>query len=112
VPRPLLVWALAVVGMVAATGLPPSRVGLTLLAALSLAATVLVWRWSHRGDWSQQHVLALASGAVIAAGGYAFLTTPIGEVSDAEKYGHNIALLLLVVGLSAWAARRARAGWT
>lgn len=112
VPRPLVVWVLALVAMLVGTGLPPSRAGTALVAALAAAATVTVWRWSHRGDWGQLHVLALASGAVVAAGALAFLSEPIGEVSDAEKYGHNVALLVLVLALSAWGARRARAGWT
>lgn len=112
VPRPLLVWVLALAAMAVWTALPPSRIGTALVALLSTGTIALVWRWSHRGDWGQQHVLALAAGAVVAAGGYAFLSTPIGEVSDAEKYGHNVALLTLMLGLSAWGARRARAGWT
>jgi hypothetical protein len=111
-PRPLRVWLLALVGMVAWTWIPPSRVGTASVAALSLAVVGLVWHWSHRGAWSQAHVLALASGAVVAAGCCAFASTPIGDVSDAEKYGHNVALLLLVLALGAWGARRARAGWT
>jgi len=50
----------------------------------------------------------LASGAVIAAGCFAFLTTSIGEVSRIQQYGHNIALLAGVAILSLLAARRTR----
>ena len=108
VPAPLAVGALAFAAMTGWVAIPPSRVGTTLVAAIALAVTVVVWRWSHRGDWGASHVLALASGAVVAAGCYAFWTTPIGDVSDSEKYGHNVALLLLMLGLSAWGVRRAR----
>ena len=106
------VWAGAFVAMIGWVAIPPTRIGTALVALLALGAVVVVWRWSQRGDWDQAHVLALASGAVVAAGCFAFLTTPIGEVSDVEKYGHNIALLALMVALSAWGARRARPGWT
>lgn len=112
VPPPALVLALALLAMTCWVAAPPSRAGTALVALLAIAFCVVVRRWSHRGDWSQQHVLALAGGATVAAGGWAFATSPIGEVGDAEKYGHNVALLLLVVALDLWGARRARAGWT
>jgi hypothetical protein len=112
VPRPWLVATLAFGAMIGWTAIPPTRSGTALVAALAVAVVVLVRRWSRRGDWSQAHVLALASGAVLAAGCFAFLTTPIGEVSDLQKLGHNLTLLLLMGVLSACGARRARAGWT
>ena len=58
-------------------------------------------------------MLALAGGALVAAGCFAFLTTPIGEVTDQQKYAHNVVLLLLVGGAHRLGRRgRARAGWT
>jgi hypothetical protein len=112
VPRPLLVFTLSLVAMTGWVALPPTPAGTALVVLLAVGVVVGVHRWSRRGDWGQQHVLALAGGAVVAAGAWAFLTTPIGDVSDQEKYGHNVALLLLVAALSLWGARRARAGWT
>lgn len=100
------------VAMIGWVAIPPSRFGTALVILLAGACVVAVWRLSHRGDWGQPHVLALAAGALVAAGCFAFLTTPIGEVSRAEKYGHNVALLLLVTALAAWAARRAGPWWT
>ncbi|KQW42592.1 hypothetical protein ASC77_23255 [Nocardioides sp. Root1257] len=111
VPRPLLVGAAAYAAMVGWVAIPPTRIGTALVALLALGTVVVVWRWSHRGDWRQSHVVALAGGAVVAAGCFAFLTTPIGEVSDAEKYGHNVTLLALMVALSLGAALRARPGY-
>jgi hypothetical protein len=108
VPRPMLVWAAALVAMIGWVAIPPTRIGTALVALLALGAVVIVWRWSHRRAWDQPHVLALASGAVIAAGCFAFLTTPIGEVSHTQKYGHNIALLASVALVSLLAARRTR----
>ena len=108
VPRPLLVWAVALVAMIGWVAIPPTRIGTGLVALLSISAVVVVWRWSHRGGWGQAHVLALASGAVIAAGCFAFLTVPIGEVSSTQKYGHNTALLAGVGLLSLLAARQTR----
>ena len=110
VPSPWLVAAAAYLGMLGWISIPPSRVGTALVALLALAVVVAVWRLSHRGDWGQRHVLALAAGALAAAGTTAFLATPIGEVTAAEKYGHNVALLALVLGLSAWAWRRTARG--
>jgi hypothetical protein len=112
VPSPWLVGAGAFLAMIAWVAIPPTRIGTALVVAVALSAIAVVWRLSHRGDWGQAHVLALAGGAVVAAGCFAFLTTPIGDVSQTEKYGHNVALLLLVAALSAWGARRARSGWT
>ena len=79
VPRPLLVWAAAFVAMIGWVAIPPTRIGTALVALLAVATVVVVRRWSRRGDWGQPHVLALASGAVVAAGCFAFLTTPIGD---------------------------------
>lgn len=112
VPRPALVWLASYAAMIGWVAIPPTRIGTALVALLASGAVTLVWHWSHRGDWGQRHVLALASGAVVAAGCFAFLTTPLGDPSAAEKYGHNVALLALVALLSVGAARRTRPGWT
>jgi hypothetical protein len=112
VPSPWLVGAGAFLAMMGWVAIPPTRVGTALVVLVVLVATRVVWRLSHRGDWGQPHVLGLAGGAVAAAGCFAFLTTPIGDVSQTEKYGHNVALLVLVAALTAWGARRARTGWT
>jgi hypothetical protein len=112
VPSPWPVGGAAFLAMIAWVAISPSRIGTALVVLVALAATGVLWRLSYRGDWGQRHVLALAGGAVAAAGCFAFLTTPIGDVSDAEKYGHNVALLLLMAALTAWGARRARSGWT
>ena len=110
VPRPWQVAAAAYVAMVAVNAIPPSRVGTALVVLLELVVVAAVWRLSHRGDWDQRHVLALAAGAVLAAGTYAFLADPIGDVTDAEKYGHNVVLLVLMAGLVGWAGRRTGRG--
>ncbi len=91
------------------TMLPPSRTGTAVLAAVVLLTVVAVARLSRRSGWGQRHVLALAAGALVATGIAAFATTPLGDVSDAAKYGHNVTLLLLVAALSAWGVHRARA---
>jgi hypothetical protein len=110
VPRPLAVWCAAAAAMTAWVAIWPTRIGTALVAALALGTVLVVRRWSHRGDWGQAHVLALASGAVVAAGCFAFLTTPLGDPTATEKYGHNVALLTLVAMLSWWAARRVGVG--
>lgn len=111
VPRPALVVGAAALAMLGWVAIPPTRLGTATVVLLGLGAIGTVQLLARRGDWGQRHELALASGALVAAGGFAFLTTPIGDVSDAEKYGHNVALLALVVLLCAAAARRTgRAG--
>jgi hypothetical protein len=110
-PRPLLVWVAAFVAMIGWVAIPPTRIGTALIALLALGVVLIVRRWSHRDAWAQPHVLALASGALVAAGCFAFWTTPIGEVSTTQKYSHNVALLAGVAVLSLVAVRRAgRAG--
>ena len=105
VPRPIVVWAATFVAMIGWVAVPPTRTGTALVALLALGAVVVVRRWSHRSAWQQAHVLALASGAVIATGCFAFLTTPIGEASQTQKYGHNSALLVSMAVLSLCGAR-------
>ncbi len=114
--RPWQVGLAAFAGMLGFVAIPPTRVGTALVVLLGLVAVRLVWWQSRRADWGQGHVLALAGGALVAAGSFAFQTTPIGEVTDQQKYAHNVVLLLLVAALTAWGAHRsrarARAGWT
>jgi hypothetical protein len=105
-PRPAFVVGAAALAMLGWVAIPPTRIGTAAVVLLALGATRIVLSLSRRGDWGHRHELALASGALVAAGGFAFLTTPIGEVSDAEKYGHNVALLALVVVLCAAASLR------
>lgn len=109
-PRTAVVAAIACLAMVGWTAIPPTRIGTALVTLLAIGMIAAVRRLSLRGDWSQRHVLALAAGALVAAGAFAFLTTPIGQVSTAEKYGHNVALLVLVLTLSAVASRRVGRG--
>lgn len=78
------------------------------MVAVALLTVVVVLRMARHGDWGQRHVLALAGGALVAAGVGAFHTDPLGDVSHAAKYGHNVVLLLLVVTLTFWAVRRTR----
>ncbi|MEP9362232.1 hypothetical protein ABLE68_04640 [Nocardioides sp. CN2-186] len=106
VPHPLLVGSGAFAAMIGWVAIPPTRIGTALVIALALATVVVVRRLARRDGWGQAHVLALAGGAVIAAGCFAFWTTPIGHVTQQEKYGHNVVLLLLMLGLACWAASR------
>lgn len=106
VPRPLVVAAAAYVATLAFGSIPATRIGTTVVVLVAVAALVVVWRLSHRGDWGQRHVLALAAGALLAAGTSGFLATPIGQVSTLEKYAHNVVLLGLVTALVCWGAWR------
>lgn len=99
-------------------------VTLPLLVALYAAACALVTKDAYAtgeatATWGQLvGSAAVATGLVVAgprvgrrpAGAFALLATPIGDVDDAEKSGHNVALLLLVLLLTALAARQAARG--
>ena len=106
-PSPWLLALVVLLAMGCFTLLPPSRTGTAALVAVVLLTVVAVARLSRRSGWGQHHVLAVAAGALVATGIAAFAATPLGDVSEAAKYGHNVTLLLLVVALSAWGVRRA-----
>jgi len=109
--RPPSPWLVAPVSFAVGTGsqlLPPSPLGTDALIAVYAVSAALVWWLSRRPGWSPRHVCALAGGWLTSFAAFAFATDPIGEVSAAEKLGHHLALLTLMVGLGALATARAR----
>lgn len=68
------------------------------VAVLATLAALLV-RWSARPGWTPSHRLAAVGGALLANVLTAFLTEPIGDVSDTAKYAHNTVALAFVSAL-------------
>lgn len=89
-----------------AAGAWPATLG-ALLVLIVFAA--LIARWSTAPGWGPRHVLAVASGALIAIGAVAFTLQPIGHVPTAAKYATNCVLLLLLLAVLATAEHRQRA---
>jgi hypothetical protein len=110
VPRPWLVALLAAAATGATLVYGPSPLGTDALLATYVVAGGLVWWISRRPAWTAGHVAALATGWLVAFAIGAFATDPIGHVTDVEKLGHHLALLLLVAVVGALAVRRAAAG--
>ena len=76
---------------------PEDWSGVLLAAGSLLIAAFLLWRASRAVSWSPAHTVAIAAAVLLARATFAFLYFPvIGEVSATSKYGHNIAMLLIV----------------
>ena len=103
-------WLVAPVAFVVALGsqlLPPSPLGTDALVLVYASGATTVWWLSGRPGWARAHAAALAVGVLCAFALMAFWTDPIGQVTEAEKLGHNIGLLVLVAAVGALAVRRA-----
>lgn len=89
-----------------AAGAWPATLG---ALAVLVAFAILIARWSAAPGWGPRHILAVASGALIAIGAVAFTVQPIGHVPAAAKYATNSVLFLLLLAVLAIAERRQRA---
>lgn len=111
-PSPWLVAPAAFVTGLGLQLLPPSPLGTDGLVLVYGTAAAAIWWLSGRPGWDRAHAAAVALGALSAFAIGSFWTEPIGTASDAEKLGHNIALLALVTLVGVVAVRRggSRAG--
>lgn len=78
----------------------------TYLAPIGLSLYLALASTRRHERWLGPVVVWVVICLYVAAC-FAFLTTPIGEVSHTQKYGHNVALLVIAVLLSLVAAGRA-----
>ncbi len=87
---------------------PEDWIGAMLAAGSLLIAGLLLWRASLSVSWSLGHIVAIATAVLLTRATLAFLYFPvIGEVSAVDKYGHNIAMLV-IVSVACYAAGRPR----
>jgi hypothetical protein len=105
-PSPWLVAAVAFVVGLGSQLLPPSPVGTDALLLVYAAAAAAVWWLSGLPGWGPAHAAAITVGALSAFAVIAFRTDPIGHVTDAEKLGHNVGLLVVVILVGVLAVRR------
>ena len=76
----------------------------TLVAAGAIAVWLMVvGRWARRPGWTGRHVVAAVAGDLVAIGGTAFITTPLGDIPLWQKLISNVVLLTLVLAVAATA---------
>jgi len=90
-------------------GMPAAVTGLAMLA-IEVVAGVLIVTWSRVEGWGPSHHLAIAAGTVLTYGWLGlnvFLrgTTNLGVPVGAVDIAGQVAAVLLVLALIAWAAR-------
>lgn len=72
----------------------------------------LAWflvRYGATPGWTRGHGVAVATGILLSRAATAFTYYPlVGETTAAQKYGHNVAMvaIVLAVGILAWRASR------
>jgi hypothetical protein len=108
VPKPL---AVGLAGLITATAfnlMPPSWPGVATQIALLTLVIASVAYLSRSKRWTDQHVVALAAGALSARAIVGFFAVPLGDVAPLAKYGHNVGFAVGAALLGAWALRQTR----
>jgi hypothetical protein len=86
--------------------LAPSTWAVAASGAIAVVAVALLAYASCGLGWGVRHAGAVAAGAVLSRGLLAFTYyPPIGEVSAARKYAHNVVMLAAVSAVVALALR-------
>jgi UDP-N-acetylmuramyl pentapeptide phosphotransferase/UDP-N-acetylglucosamine-1-phosphate transferase len=81
----------------------PASLNVAGMIGLIAAGSALIWNWSNRAGWSEQHRLAVAGGLLLTYVWYGFVQIPsAGEVSPLLDTVGNVifaggALTLLVI---------------
>ena len=108
VPKPFVVGVLSLIAALAFDFVPPSwpgvAAGLAVLAVSAVAIAIL----SRSARWGGRHVVALATGALLARTIVGFFAVPLGDVPPLAKYAHNIVFFLGAALLGVWAMSRNR----
>jgi hypothetical protein len=108
VPGALPTFAGATALVAAVQSVPGTWLGLGLALGITVVAAVAIAALSRSSRWSQRHVVAIAAGALTADAVLAFTYFPlIGDVPALHKYLHNAVMLVLVLGVGAAAAAHA-----
>ena len=86
---------------------PETWLGVAIAAVVVVASGWLLARAARGRDWGLAHIAAVATGALASRGTLAFLYYPlVGETPAAQKYAHNVVMLLVVAAAGAYAIRR------
>lgn len=108
-PRVRTVLAASFVVTTAGTAVPETWIGFGIALAVLAVALWLLLRFAGGQGWTLAHTAAVGTGALLSRGALAFLYYPlVGETSAAQKYTHNVVMLLVVVVVGAFAHRRSR----
>ncbi len=105
VPGPWVVFGVALVLAAVQSFSPETWLG---VATTTVSLVAMLWyllRYGTRPGWTRRHAVAFALGALLHRALLAFTYYPlVGETSAAQKYGHNVAMLVIVVaaGAVAW----------
>jgi hypothetical protein len=106
-PRLRTVLVVSCVAASAHAAAPETWLGVALAVVVVLASGALLARAARGRDWSLEHVAAIALGVLLSRGALAFTYYPVvGETSAAQKYAHNVVMLLIVAAAGAYAIRR------
>jgi len=89
-------------------GWEPTWAGVAYSVAILIGGGTLIAYWSRSRTWDRRHVIALATGALLATAASGFLTVPLGDVPLVAKYAHNTVAAVGVLALGWGAMRRGR----
>jgi hypothetical protein len=90
----------------AASAVPETWTGAAITTVVLAAGAALLGHLGRSPGWSVRHAAAVATGALLSRGVFAFFYFPlIGNVSAVPKYAHNV-VMLAAVGVAAWLALR------
>lgn len=108
IPRPWVLAALSLVAAFAVNLVPQTWWGVAAAVAVLAGSAAAIAFWARSVDWSGVHVVALASGALVARTLIGFLVTPLGDVPVVAKVAHIVFFLVggVLLGVLAW--RRSR----
>ena len=102
-PKPLVVGLLSLIAALTIDLLPPTWLGVATSLAVLAVGSLSIVHLSRSQRWGSRHVVALASGALLARTIDGFFAVPLGNVPPIAKYTHNIVFFLGAALLSAWA---------
>lgn len=107
-PKPFVVGVLSLIAALAFNCMPETWPGVAGGLAVLAVSAVSITRVARSEHWGDRHVVALATGALLACAALAFLIEPLGAVPPLAKYAHNLVFFLGAALLGAWAAARNR----
>ena len=108
VPTPLVVGVLSLIAALAFEIVPPSRLGVAAGLATLAVSAVSISYLSRSRRWDGRHIVALATGALLARAIVGFFAVPLGGVPPLAKFTHNIVFFVGAAVLGLWAVSRNR----